>query len=507
MIHVRLHAIRQELVALDDSAASKRFQVKTFDRLLKSTISLCPECLAHVPALVFARDGRVLIRKHCEWHGFSDAVLENDAEFYHLSNKDRWGRCYASERIMAFPQFDSACASGGCGDYPDDASFADQTANKSCTILVEVTNACNLACPVCYSDARGNRKMPFARFKEYIFRLIEKKGVLDSVQLTGGEAVLHPEFWEMVSFLHSERVKKIYLPTNGILFADPEVARRAEPFRDKLMVLLQFDGRTAQANHSMRHANTAALRERVIENFARLNVHMQLTMTITLGVNDQEVGWVVETALRHSHIKVAALQPVTYSGRYELAQDPMKRMTLSDCVKAVVGQIRQRTKSSDFKPIPCSHPNCGWITLFVQRFGVTANLARHIDLEHAMDRAANRTLLNSQELRSIVRSEEKSLLNRVGMWAGRKLIRSTDVFAIAIKPFMDRFNYDQDRVSACCHHLLDTKGNPVSFCEYNALVRPRDSWEAFPLMAAPLQSSPPGDPKEKKPEIVQVGRP
>jgi len=258
----------------------------------------------------------------------------------------------------------------------------------------------------------------------------------------------------------------------------------------------------------MRHANTAALRERVIENFARLNVHMQLTMTITLGVNDQEVGWVVETALRHSHIKVAALQPVTYSGRYKLAQDPMKRMTLSDCVKAVVGQIRQRTKSSDFKPIPCSHPNCGWITLFVQRFGVTANLARHIDLEHAMDRAANRTLLNSQELRSIVRSEEKSLLNRVGMWAGRKLIRSTDVFAIAIKPFMDRFNYDQDRVSACCHHLLDTKGNPVSFCEYNALVRPRDSWEAFPLIAASsLQSSPPGDPKEKKPEIVQVGRP
>src|SRR5690242_3830926 len=127
-LHVRLRAIREELVALESSAASEHFQVKTFECLLKSTISLCPECLAHVPALVFARDGRVLIRKYCERHGFSDAVLENDSEFYHLSNKDRWGRRYAGERVIAFPQFDSACESGGCGDYIDDALFADQTA-------------------------------------------------------------------------------------------------------------------------------------------------------------------------------------------------------------------------------------------------------------------------------------------------------------------------------------------------------------------------------------------
>jgi uncharacterized radical SAM superfamily Fe-S cluster-containing enzyme len=81
-----------------------------------------------------------------------------------------------------------------------------------------------------------------------------------------------------------------------------------------------------------------------------------------------------------------------------------------------------------------------------------------------------------------VETNGKNLLSRVGLWAGRKLVRSTDVFAIAIKPFMDRFNYDQDRISSCCHHLLDTKGNPVSFCEYNALIRQRDSWDTFPLV-------------------------
>ena len=55
---------------------------------------------------------------------------------------------------------------------------------------------------------------------------------------------------------------------------------------------------------------------------------------------------------------------------------------------------------------------------------------------------------------------------------GKKLIRSSDIFAVAIKPFMDRFTYDQDRVANCCHHILDAEGRPVSFCEYNARLRP-----------------------------------
>lgn len=477
----RLESLRKRLVTMNEAATAEFFHLSDFQRLLKTTISLCPDCLAHVPAAVFTRDGRVLLKKVCEHHGFSEAVLENDETFYHLSNKDRWGRSFAEDRAMDFPAFAGRCHDEAPADGHS-ADFSDQAGNKSCTILVEVTNACNLACPVCYSDARGDRKMPPAVFKEYILRLIGRKGPLDSIQLTGGEAVLHPEFWEMVAFLHAQPVKKIYLPTNGIAFADPDMAALLKPFHDKLMVLLQFDGHLKETNRAMRAANTVSARDQVIENLSRLGIHMQLTMTVTLGVNDHEIGWVVETGLRHPHVKVVALQPVTYSGRYTLAQDPMRRLTLSDCVKAVASQLRQRTKTDDFKPIPCSHPNCGWITLFVQRFGITANIARHIDLDQAMNQVSNRTLLNSEQLRNVVGTKETSLVHRVGVWAGKQLIRSTDVFAIAIKPFMDRFNYDQDRISACCHHLLDTKGNPVSFCEYNARLRPLDPWDGFPLL-------------------------
>lgn len=484
----RLEKIRASLLPLDAAAAVRQFGLEGSARLLKTTISLCPDCLAMVPALVYARDGRVLMRKRCEEHGDSEALLESDERFYHLSNKDRWGRRYAAEGVIDFPTFEGAscCGPGGCGPAGEEdvtQGYSDQMGNKTCTVLVEVTNACNLACPVCYSDAKGDRKLPLEAFCRYLSELIERKGGLDSVQLTGGEAVLHPEFWDMVAFLHAHPgVKKIYLPTNGILFARLDVAERLVPFRDKMMVLLQFDGRTPETDRALRDAQLERVREQALAHLGRLGIHMQLTMTITRGVNDREIGWVIDTGMKHDHVKVVALQPVTYSGRYDLTQDPLERLTLSDVAKAVASQVRKRTAADDFVPIPCSHPNCGWITLFVRRFGLTHNITRSVDLDRVMNQVANRTLLSTGELRDVVGTRKTGLLQRVGVEIGKKLIRSTDVFGIAVKPFMDRYNYDQDRISTCCHHLLDTQGRPVSFCEYNARLRPGDSWEPFPRL-------------------------
>lgn len=484
----RLERIRRGLLPLSAAACAAGFELRGDEKLLKSTISVCAQCLEHVPAVVYVLENRVLIRKRCPQHGLADAVLENDRSYYHLSNRDQWGRRYEEDGVVEVPRYEGGCCGGECG--PDGAGAAaaggeitDQRANKTCTMLVEVTNACNLACPVCYADAKGDRVLPLELFKRHILEMIELKGGLDSVQLTGGEATLHPDFMKMLAFLHEQPgVKKIYLPTNGILLGRPEFAAGLAPFRDRLMVLLQFDGHERRTNMALRDADTAGLRDRVIRNMGRHAIQMQLTMTLTRGVNEDQAGWVVETGMKHSHVKVIAMQPATYSGRYEMAPDPMNRLTVSDMVKAVVGQVRRRTREKDFVPIPCSHPNCGWITLYVRRFGMTFNIVKHVDLPAVMGRVANRTLLKTGELREVVGTKGGGLVKRIAAGIGRKLIRSTDVFGVAIKPFMDRFSYDQDRISACCHHLLDTQGRPVSFCEYNALIRPSDSWERLPML-------------------------
>jgi uncharacterized radical SAM superfamily Fe-S cluster-containing enzyme len=477
----RVARVRAELAELDRDATRARFALGPDERLLKSTVGLCPECLAHAPAAVFARGRQVWIRKACPAHGASDAVLENDERFYFLSNKD--ARRFEDARVFEIPKFVSA-ASACCADGQPCGDATDQASNKTCTILVEVTNACNLACPVCYSDAKGDRKLPLAAFKEYLTRLVERKGGLDSVQLTGGEALLHPELWEMIAFLYAERrIGKIYLPTNGILLAREDIVRRLAPYRDRLMVLLQFDGSSDATDRALRAATPAKVRARAVELLDRAEIPVQLTMTLVRGVNDREIGDVVRAGLRHPNVKVIALQPATYSGRFERPRDAVERLTLSDVAQAVVAQAGLRMRPEDFVPIPCSHPNCGWITLFVRRFGIVQNVVRYVDLPRVVERIAYRTLLSTTELRDTVGTARGSIVRRAVGALARRVVRSTDVFTIAIKPFMDKHTYDQDRIANCCHHLMDTRGQAISFCEYNALQRPRDSWERFPLLS------------------------
>ncbi|MCB9593004.1 MAG: radical SAM protein [Sandaracinaceae bacterium] len=485
-----LRALRRELAELDADAAIERVGARDVDRALKTTISLCPECLDYVPALVFERRGRVLAAKRCPTHGDTEALLEGDAAFYRLSNKDKNGRRFAEDRVFRIPEWsppgaDACCGPGQtCGD-PDalGAGVTDQRNNRTCTVLVEVTDACNLACRVCYSDSKGDRFLPFETFVRHLDRMLEKKGRLESVQLTGGEASLHPRFWDFVDHLYrEERVTKIYLPTNGLTFAKPAESDRLVQYADKLMVLLQMDGLTRETNQTLRDADPVRIRKRLIARLDAAGVPMQLTVTVAQDVNDDELGAVIDLGLEHAMVKVIALQPVTWSGRYDLDVDPMRRLTLSDIAKRVLEQANVRARREDWLPIPCSHPNCGWITVFVRRFGVVHNVMRYVDLEEAMDDVAYKTLLSTAELRNVIGKKGRGVLQTLARTLGGKVIRSTDMFSVAIKPFMDRYSYDQDRIDNCCHHITDTRGNLLSFCEYNAIGRQHDPWTRLPTL-------------------------
>jgi 7,8-dihydro-6-hydroxymethylpterin dimethyltransferase len=486
----RLERIAAPLRGLAEAEVRTRFELASGTRLLKTTLSLCAECLAHVPAAVYADEGRVWIAKQCAQHGRQIALLENDERFYRLSNKDRWGQAYARDLLLEWPAFDGAGSCCGpkstCSpapareEWPHD--FASQAGNKSCTVLVEITDACNLACRVCYAESAGDRLLPFEQFKETLSALIARKGVLDSVQVTGGEASLHPQFWEMLQWLAGqEGVGKIYLPTNGIAFAKSDFAQKLVSLRHKVLVLLQFDGTDRPTNQTLRRASPERLRIRLIEKLNRLGIAMQLTMTLSRGVSENDIAWVVSQGRRYRNVRLIAMQPAFFSGRYELDAGSGDRLTLSDCVKGVVAGIRGKTREDDFLPIPCSHPNCGWVTLYARRFGLFANIARHVDLNAVMSEVAYKTVLKEQEMQDIVGTRKRG----PGGWlarAARRLIRPQDVFGIAIKPFMDRYNYDQDRISNCCHHMTDTSGNLVSFCEYNARLRRADSWQRLPVL-------------------------
>ena len=335
----RFEALSKPLRDLNEGEVRARFELPAAGRLLKTTLTLCEVCLAHVPGAVYANDGRVLLASRCAHHGVRVAVIENDERYYRLSSKDRWGRRYGGSTVLEMPAFSGCCGpSPSCTGKPRREPWrhdsTDQRANKTCTVLVEITNACNLACRVCYADSRGDRVLPLERFKAYLERLIEEQGELESVQITGGEASLHPQFWEMLAWLHGrDGVRKIYLPTNGIELSKPAVAAKLRPFRDKLLVLLQFDGADFDTNKSLRRSQPLKVRQRLIRALDRNSIAMQLTMTLAHGISEREIAWVVRQGVAHRNVRLIGMLPAFFSGRYELSSDPMRRLTLSDVVK------------------------------------------------------------------------------------------------------------------------------------------------------------------------------
>jgi uncharacterized radical SAM superfamily Fe-S cluster-containing enzyme len=495
----RLEKLAAPLRELEAPDVAREFELPAGAELLKTTLSLCAECLAHVPAAVFVADARVFIAKRCATHGRARALLENDARYYRLSNKDRWGRAYVTDRTEVVPEFGGGCCGPGesCGTasgggWPHDST--DQRSNKTCTVLVEITDACNLACRVCYADSRGDRVLSLEGFRAHVGKLLDEKGTLDSVQLIGGEPTIHPQFWEMLGWLHAEpRVAKIYVATNGIALEKAGVAEKLVPYRDKTLVLLQFDGLEAQTNKALRSANPEKVRMRLLDRLDRLDVPMQLTMTLARGVSEREIAWVVRQGVRHRNVRLVAMLPAFFSGRFTIDHDPLDRITLSDVIKGVTAGLGSRARDGDFLPIPCSHPNCGWVTLFARRFGLFANIARHVDLNAVMNNVAYKTVLAKQQMQDMIGTRREGWFKRGAARLARKLVRPRDVFGIVVKPFMDRYSYDQDRVSACCHHVLDTSGRLESFCEYNARHRAADSWADLPQLPRRVEQFEPAE--------------
>ena len=292
--HQRLEEIRASLLPLDAAMAVRRFGPEGSARLLKTTISLCPDCTgSRAGPGLRARGPDPDARSGARSTGIRRAAGERRALLSSFQQRplgpalrrrgsDRFSHLRGDELLRRGGLRSRHGGGPHAGVFRSDEQQNVHRARRGHQRLQS-------ACPVCYSDAKGDRKLPLDAFQPTSLETDpEVKGGLDSVQLTGGEATLHPEFWDMVAFLHAQSgVKKIYLPTNGILFARPELRRPTRPLPRQAHGPPPVRRPTGAANLALRDADTLrASASTSSANLGRLGIHMQLTMTLTQGVND-----------------------------------------------------------------------------------------------------------------------------------------------------------------------------------------------------------------------------
>ena len=157
---------------------------------LGQTTSLCETCLELVPAKIIGEEGRVYLQKRCPDHGIMKTLIEEDADYW-LSTK-QWLK--PGDR----PLFNATRTERGC---PWDCGLCPDHEQHSCIAIVEINDACNLTCPVCFADSavgRGDHR-PLAEVEAMLDAVVKAEGEPDLVQLSGGEPTIHPQFWEIIA--------------------------------------------------------------------------------------------------------------------------------------------------------------------------------------------------------------------------------------------------------------------------------------------------------------------
>src|SRR5688500_9261092 len=179
------------------------------------TNSLCNTCLRKVEAKVVIQDEHVYLHKWCPEHRFEKVLISTDAEYWKLSRQ--------TLKPGQMPLKFNTPIQYGC---PFDCGLCPDHEQHSCLTLLEITDACNLNCPVCYS-ASGTHRAHEHRSMEQITRMLDaivrNEGQPDVVQISGGEPTIHPNFWQVLDEAKARPIKHLMVNTNGVqIAADPE---------------------------------------------------------------------------------------------------------------------------------------------------------------------------------------------------------------------------------------------------------------------------------------------
>jgi uncharacterized radical SAM superfamily Fe-S cluster-containing enzyme len=438
-------------------------------------VTICSVCFRKLEGKIVFENDKVFLLKRCPVHGPEKVLVADDVDYYR--------RC--REVFIKTPEMPlvyNTPVNWGC---PYDCGLCTDHEQHSCLTLVEVTDSCNLRCPVCYAGSGPERTehRSLELIEKMLDAVVRNEGQPDVVQLSGGEPTLHPDFFKIVALAKARPIRHLMVNTNGLRIAQDEefVARLAE-IQD-FEVYLQFDSFEREALLDLRGGDLRGVRERALERLNKYEISTTLVVTLRKGLNDGEIGKVIDFALTQPCVRGVTLQPIQDAGRLERFNPATDRLTLTEVRRKILDQTKV-FRPEDVIPVPC-HPDSLAMAYALKINGKVVPLTGLVDKDVLINGARN-TIVYEEEpgirdclfkLFATNHSPEsgaaslRELLCCLPSIAAPANLSYKNMFRVLIVQFLDAHAFDVRSVKKTCIHIVHPDGRLIPFDTYNLFYR------------------------------------
>jgi 7,8-dihydro-6-hydroxymethylpterin dimethyltransferase len=446
-----------------------------------AAVSICSTCLRRIDAKIVFEDGNVYMLKRCPAHGFERVLMADDIDYYRR----------AREVFLKPPEMPARYNTPVHYGCPYDCGLCPDHEQHSCLTLLEISDFCNLRCPVCYAESGPDRKQhrDLATIERMLDRIVANELHPDVVQISGGEPTLHPDFFAILDMARARPIQHLMLNTNGTRIAtDPAFVKRLAQYTPGFEVYLQFDSLEENPLRELRGVDLRETRRRALEALNEHNISTSLVVTLKRGLNDHEVGRIIDYALTQPCVRGVVLQPVQNAGRVEHFNPATDRLTLTEVRRRILEQTSV-FQPADVIPVPC-HPDSLAMAYALKIYGKVTPLTGMIAPDVLINAGRNTIVFESEFERDAELKKNlfqafstnhspqsafgnlRDLLCCLPGVAAPASLTYENVFRVIIMQFIDAWSFDLRSIKKTCVHIAHPDGQRlIPFDTYNMFYR------------------------------------
>ena len=453
---------------------------------LSTVQGMCRACRSLVPCRIIEVDGAVYQERICPTCGRSRARIADSVEWY-------------AERVRQTVHLKPARLPGTpvCQGCPQDCGPCSFHASACHLPVVSITNVCNMACPICFTYNRPDRRyfMGRAELRRLVDDLVDRAAPLDLINITGGEPTLHPRLLDLLEECQRPEIGRVTVNTNGLRLAEDDSLCR-ELARLGVYVILSFDTLRSETSHWLHGRDVVQLKLSALANLERHGIGTTLMNVMVRGVNEDEIGSIIRLTQSHRVVRSITVQTMTYTGSGGKSFRPRDPVPLDGAAAAIERTTGGSMSQEHFFAHPGAHPLCYSIAYYLKVGRRLVSFTEFLSVGQLREMLGSGYLLgawdtsfehfrsamdrmwaeggDTQVLRCI-----KDLIRRLYppsesfSFFERQRLAEQDILTVYLHSHMDEDTLDLSRLVVCPDQVPDD-GRMIPACAYNLFYRQKD---------------------------------